>query len=84
MELANVAAIGLQSTEKHIADKDNHVAALLLHNEIGKYIALGGNARHLKEAVARMEQATKVAKDHPAVQRILNINEAGKKRRSGK
>jgi hypothetical protein len=60
-------------------DRDNQIAALLLHPEVGKYIALGGNATHLKEAVARVEQATKVAKNHRAVTRIKQIDGAGKK-----
>lgn len=64
-----------------VTDKDNHIASLLLDNEVGKYIALGGNAHHLKKAVPRIERATEVAKEHPAVQRILKINEAGKKSR---
>ena len=67
-----------------VMDKDNHVAALLLHKEVGKYIALGGNAGHLKEAVARIKRATEVAQNHPAVQRILKINEAGKKQQPEK
>jgi hypothetical protein len=55
-----------------------------LHNEVGKYVALGGNATHLKEAVARFERATRVAKNHPAVLRINQINEAGQKPRTKK
>lgn len=67
-----------------VTDRDNRIAALLMNNEVGKYLALGGNAHHLKEAVARIEQATKVAKNHPAVMRINQINEAGEKPRMKK
>jgi hypothetical protein len=67
-----------------ITDEDNQIGALLLNNEVGKYIALGGNAYHLKEAVARLELAAKVTKDHPAVKRIIQIDEAGKKPHIGK
>ena len=63
-----------------VTDKDNQVAALLLNKEVGKYVALGGNAFHLKEAVSRIEQAEKIGKEHPAINRILRINEeSGKK-----
>lgn len=36
---------------------DNNAAATLLHPEVGKYVALGGGANHLTEAVARLEAA---------------------------
>lgn len=62
-------------------DKDNQVAAMLLHDEVGKYIALGGNANHLNEAVARLGEAAKFSRNHPAVVRINQMNEAGKKPR---
>ena len=35
---------------------DNDAAANLLHPEVGMYVALGGRATHLKEAVARLER----------------------------
>jgi hypothetical protein len=67
-----------------VDDRDNHMASLLMNDEVGKYIALGGNATHLKEAVSRLEQATRAGKEHPAIQRILKIDEATKKRPSAK
>lgn len=37
------------------SNADNNAAATLLHPEVGKYVALGGGASHLTEAVARLE-----------------------------
>jgi hypothetical protein len=37
------------------SNADNNAAATLLHPEVGKYVALGGGANHLTEAVARLE-----------------------------
>jgi hypothetical protein len=41
-------------------DADNEAAAMLLHPEVGKYVALGGGD-HLVEAVQRLEQVTALA-----------------------
>jgi hypothetical protein len=75
-----------------LTEKENAVAAALLDNEVGKYVALGGNAVHLKHAVARIAEAKKAEPEHPAVRRIAQIDEragalkekrpAGKKRRT--
>jgi hypothetical protein len=62
-----------------VDDRDNHMASLLLNDEVGKYVALRGNATHLKEAVSRIEQATRAGKEHPAIQRILKLDETTKK-----
>src|SRR5439155_21032674 len=35
---------------------DNEAAATLLHPEVGKYVALGGGAEHLVEAVQRIQK----------------------------
>ena len=40
---------------------DNELAATLLHPEVGKWVALGGGAHHLTEAVARLRSATELA-----------------------
>jgi hypothetical protein len=37
------------------SEADNDAAAALLHHEVGMYVALGGGAKHLKEAVSRLE-----------------------------
>ena len=77
-------AVGLK-TDKHVwvdypvSDEDNRVAALLMHPEVGKYIALNGNAVHLKTAVTRFKEALTLAKDHPACQCICHLDETGKK-----
>ncbi|MGR9108334.1 MAG: hypothetical protein ACU843_15545 [Gammaproteobacteria bacterium] len=36
-------------------EADNQLAASLLHQEVGMFVALGGGAKHLKEAVSRLE-----------------------------
>jgi hypothetical protein len=61
---------------------DNDVAALLLNDEVGKYVALGGNARHLKEAVSRIKRASELAEEHSAVQRLRKLDNVAE-RRSG-
>jgi hypothetical protein len=55
---------------------DNRIAALLLDREVGIYVALGGNARHLKKARERLDAAARVAPDHPAVQSILELTKS--------
>src|SRR6266851_4988501 len=50
---------------------DNEAAATLLHHEVGMYVALGGGAKHLTEAVSRLtnvfpEEGAKRAADKGA------------------
>jgi hypothetical protein len=40
---------------------DNEAAATLLHPEVGMYVALGGGAPHLREAVTRLERVAGLA-----------------------
>ncbi len=42
------------------SDADNKAAAMLLHPEVGKYVALGGGATHLSEAVSRLNEVFSV------------------------
>lgn len=65
-------------------DIDNQIASLLLNDEVGKYVALGGNAIHLKEAARRVEQAEKIGKEHPAIKRIVSINDEARKKHKSK
>lgn len=58
-----------------VSEKENAIAAALLDDEVGKYVALGGNAVHLKRAVARISQAKKAEPNHPAIRRIAKIDE---------
>ena len=37
------------------SDADNHAADLVLHPEVGKWVALGGGAYHLGEACRRLQ-----------------------------
>ena len=38
------------------SDADNHAADLVLHPEVGKWVALGGDAYHLGEACRRLQE----------------------------
>jgi hypothetical protein len=49
-----------------VSEADNEVASLLLNPEVGKFIALGGGAVHLKEALACIEKAISKHGSHPA------------------
>jgi len=64
-----------------VSEKENAIAAALFDDEVGKYVALGGNAVHLKRAVARIEQARKLAANNPAVHRIATIDKAARDRK---
>ena len=44
-----------------MSETDNDVAATLLHPEVGMYVALGGGANHLTEAVSRLDAAFSTA-----------------------
>jgi hypothetical protein len=65
-----------------VDDRDNRIASLLMNDDVGKYVALGGNATHLKEAVSRIEQATRAAKEHPAIQRVLKLDETPRSKKA--
>jgi hypothetical protein len=56
-----------------VSDKDNEVASLLLHEDVGKFIALGGGASHLEEAVSRIEKVKSEHSDHPAYASIMDL-----------
>ena len=38
-----------------VTEKDNEIIAHMMHDDVGKFIALGGHAYHLKEAVSRIQ-----------------------------
>ena len=46
-----------------VTERDNDVIAKMMHPEVGKFVALGGHAYHLKEAVSRVGA---VVRDHKA------------------
>jgi len=56
-------------------DIDNHAASLVLHPEVGKWVALGGNADHLEEAQRRLEALGDSAA--PAGERARAAGDAG-------
>jgi hypothetical protein len=57
-----------------VTAKENEAAALLMHPEVGKYVALGGNAKHLDIAVERIDSAGKLAKDFPGYDCIAQLD----------
>ncbi|HET9537741.1 MAG TPA: hypothetical protein VFP43_20750 [Mesorhizobium sp.] len=66
------------------SNADNHAADLVLHPEVGKWVALGGDAYHLGEACRRLQELsqtaaptgartlTKAAGDGAAAPRVLD------------
>lgn len=56
-----------------VSDADNEVASMLLHQDVGVFVALGGGARHLKEAVSRIENAISKHGEHPACQCMVEF-----------
>ena len=42
------------------SNADNDAAAKLLHPEVGMYVALGGGANHLSEAVSRLNHVSSI------------------------
>lgn len=50
---------------------DNDAASLLYHPQVGMYVALGGGALHLTEAVSRLERVSALAEgDQPAAKAL--------------
>ena len=46
---------------------------MLLHREVGMFVALGGGARHLKEAMSRIEGSITKDSNHPACKCIVEL-----------
>lgn len=49
-----------------VSEADNEIASTLLHRDVGLFVALGGEAPYLKEAVSRIERAVSRYPEHPA------------------
>jgi hypothetical protein len=47
-----------------VTARDNDVIEQMMNPEVGKFIALGGHAYHLDEAVSRIEEVMREHKDH--------------------
>ena len=62
-----------------ISDEDNEVASLLMNEEVGRYISLGGGAKHLKKAGTRIEEAMSKYSEHSACKCILELEGKGHK-----
>jgi hypothetical protein len=48
------------------SDADNEVASMLMHEDVGMFVALGGGASHLQGAVSRIEAAVSKHGQHSA------------------
>jgi hypothetical protein len=59
-----------------VTEKENDVIAHIMNDEVGKYVALGGHAYHLKSAVDHIEAAMRIHKDHPASKAMANFYDA--------
>ena len=59
-----------------VTERENEILALLMNDEVGKFVALGGQAYHLKTAVDRIQAAMEVDKDHPANKAVANFYDA--------
>ena len=59
-----------------VTEKENEVIAYMITDEVGKFIALGGLAYHLKSAVSHIEAVTEGHKDHPASQAMAGFYDA--------
>ena len=57
-----------------MSDEDNEVSSLLLHRDVGTFVALGGDARHLKVAVSRIEMAVSKHGKHPACECLCEFD----------
>jgi len=55
------------------SDKDNETASLLLHQDVGKFVALGG-APHLDEAVSRIDKAKAINPEHPGYKSMSKLH----------
>lgn len=59
-----------------VTERENEVIAHMMTDEVGKYIALGGHAYHLKSAVGHIEAVIEVHKDHPASKAVAALYDA--------
>jgi hypothetical protein len=54
-----------------ISEADNEIASTLLHKEVGLFVALGGEAPYLQEAVSRIERVVSKHAEHPASKHLM-------------
>jgi hypothetical protein len=68
-----------------ITDKENEIITHVMNDEVGKFVALGGHAYHLKTAVGRIEAAMDAQKDHPVCKALASFYDAkGAVKQAGK
>jgi len=54
-----------------VTERDNDIIAQMMNPEVGKFVALGGHAYHLEEAVSRVEKVVRKYKDHDVGQSMV-------------
>ena len=54
-----------------VSEADNEIASTLLHKDVGLFVALGGEAPYLEEAVSRIERAISKHARHPASKHLM-------------
>lgn len=59
-----------------VSEKDNEIAAAMTNDEVGVFVALGGEAYHLKEATARIESVMKIDPKHPVARSLAKFYSA--------
>lgn len=59
-----------------VNEKDNEIIAHMLNDEVGKFIALGGHAYHLKDAVSRIQSVVRDHGDHEVAKRMADYIDA--------
>ena len=66
-----------------MTDTDNEAASTLLHPQVGMYVALGGGADHLTEAVERLERVRAAEGDREAPRALRGLRDIMPRRRGG-
>lgn len=59
-----------------VTEKDNDIAAAMMDKEVGMFVALGGDAYHLTEGVARIESVMKIDPKHPVAKSMAKFYSA--------
>jgi len=57
-----------------VSDADNEIASTLMCRDVGMYVALGGGAAHLEEAVSRIDQVVSKYPEHPACKCLMELD----------
>jgi hypothetical protein len=64
-----------------LSERDNDIIAHMMHDEVGKYVALGGHAYHLRSAVDHIAAVMEIQKDHAVSKAMAGFYDARRRRR---